>query len=129
MSKKVIFTDRSNELLNSYLKDISKYKILEGPEIAKLVLEAQEGNEKSKNKVVQSNLRFVVTIAKQFQHRGIDLMDLIAAGNEGLIKAVDKFNDLIEKTDKADEIFNKAKELKIRVMASLKAVTSGALDL
>ena len=92
MSKKVIFTDRSNELLNSYLKDISKYKILEGPEIAKLVLEAQEGNEKSKNKVVQSNLRFVVTIAKQFQHRGIDLMDLIAAGNEGLIKAVDKFN-------------------------------------
>ena len=92
MSKKVIFTDRSNELLNSYLKDISKYKILEGPEIAKLVLEAQEGNEKSKNKVVQSNLRFVVTIAKQFQHRGIDLMDLIAAGNEGIIKAVDKFD-------------------------------------
>ena len=92
MSKKVIFTDRSNELLNSYLKDISKYKILEGPEIAKLVLEAHEGNEKSKNKVVQSNLRFVVTIAKQFQHRGIPLMDLIAAGNEGLIKAVDKFD-------------------------------------
>lgn len=92
VSKKVIFTDRSNELLNSYLKDISKYKILESPEIAKLVLEAQEGNEKSKNKVVQSNLRFVVTIAKQFQHRGIDLMDLIAAGNEGIIKAVDKFD-------------------------------------
>ena len=92
MSKKIIFTDRSNELLNSYLKDISKYKILESSEIAKLILEAQEGNEKSKNKVVQSNLRFVVTIAKQFQHRGIDLMDLIAAGNEGLIKAVDKFN-------------------------------------
>ena len=92
VSKKIIFTDRSNELLNSYLKDISKYKILESSEIAKLILEAQEGNEKSKNKVVQSNLRFVVTIAKQFQHRGIDLMDLIAAGNEGLIKAVDKFN-------------------------------------
>lgn len=92
VSKKIIFTDRSNELLNSYLKDISKYKILESSEIAKLILEAQEGNEKSKNKVVQSNLRFVVTIAKQFQHRGIDLMDLIAAGNEGLIKAVAKFD-------------------------------------
>ena len=92
VSKKIIFTDRSNELLNSYLKDISKYKILESSEIAKLILEAQEGNEKSKNKVVQSNLRFVVTIAKQFQHRGIDLMDLIASGNEGLIKAVDKFD-------------------------------------
>ena len=92
VSKKIIFTDRSNELLNSYLKDISKYKILESSEIAKLILEAQNGNEKSKNKVVQSNLRFVVTIAKQFQHRGIDLMDLIAAGNEGIIKAVDKFD-------------------------------------
>ncbi|MBR2248747.1 MAG: RNA polymerase sigma factor RpoD/SigA [Bacilli bacterium] len=92
MSKKVIFTDRSNELLTSYLRDISKYKILEGPEIARLVLEAQEGNQQSKNKVVQSNLRFVVTIAKQFQNRGIPLMDLIESGNEGLIKAVDKFD-------------------------------------
>ena len=92
MNKKVIFTDRSNELLTSYLRDISKYKILEPPEIARLVLEAQEGNQESKNKVVQSNLRFVVTIAKQFQHRGIPLMDLIASGNEGLIKAVDKFD-------------------------------------
>lgn len=92
MSKKVIFTDRSNELLTSYLRDISKYKILEASEVATLVLEAQEGNIKSRNKVVQSNLRFVVTIAKQFQHRGIPLMDLIACGNEGLIKAVDKFD-------------------------------------
>ena len=46
MSKKIIFTDRSNELLNSYLKDISKYKILESSEIAKLILEAHEGNHK-----------------------------------------------------------------------------------
>ena len=84
MNKKIIFTDRSNELLTSYLRDISRYKILEASEIARLVLEAHEGNQKSKNKVVQSNLRFVVTIAKQFQHRGIPLMDLIAAGNEGL---------------------------------------------
>lgn len=92
MNKKIIFTDRSNELLTSYLRDISRYKILEASEIARLVLEAHEGNQKSKNKVVQSNLRFVVTIAKQFQHRGIPLMDLIASGNEGLIKAVDKFD-------------------------------------
>ena len=92
VNKKVIFTDRSNELLTSYLRDISRYKILEPSEIASLVLEAQAGNQESKNKVVQANLRFVVTIAKQFQHRGIPLMDLIASGNEGLIKAVDKFD-------------------------------------
>ena len=92
MPKKVIFTDRSNSLLASYLKDISKYKILDPDEIVKLVKSAQEGDSIAKEKVVQSNLRFVVTIAKQFQNRGIPLMDLISSGNEGLIKAIDKFD-------------------------------------
>lgn len=92
MPKKVIFTDRSNSLLASYLKDISKYKILDLDEIVKLVKSAQEGDSIAKEKVVQSNLRFVVTIAKQFQNRGIPLMDLISSGNEGLIKAIDKFD-------------------------------------
>lgn len=92
MNKKVIFTDHSNELLTSYLRDISKYKILSQDEIACLIEKAQEGDELAKNEVVQSNLRFVITIAKQFQNRGIPLMDLISAGNLGLIKAVDKFD-------------------------------------
>ena len=92
MPKKVIFTDRSNSLLASYLKDISKYMILDPDEIVKLVKSAQEGDSIAKEKVVQSNLRFVVTIAKQFQNRGIPLMDLISSGNEGLIKAIDKFD-------------------------------------
>lgn len=92
MPKKVIFTDRSNSLLASYLKDISKYKILDPDEIVKLVKSAQEGDSIAKEKVVQSNLRFVITIAKQFQNRGIPLMDLISSGNEGLIKAIDKFD-------------------------------------
>ena len=92
MPKKVIFTDRSNSLLASYLKDISKYKILDPDEIVKLVKSAQEGDSIAKEKVVQSNVRFVVTIAKQFQNRGIPLMDLISSGNEGLIKAIDKFD-------------------------------------
>lgn len=92
MTKKIIFTDRSNELLTSYLRDIAKYKILDASEIASLILAAQQGNEKAKEKVVQSNLRFVVTIAKQFQNRGVPLMDLISAGNIGLIKAIDKFD-------------------------------------
>jgi RNA polymerase primary sigma factor len=92
MPKKVIFTDRSNSLLASYLKNISKYKILDPDEIVKLVKSAQEGDSIAKEKVVQSNLRFVVTIAKQFQNRGIPLMDLISSGNEGLIKAIDKFD-------------------------------------
>lgn len=84
MTKKIIFTDRSNELLTSYLRDISRYKILDASEVANLISMAQQGDNVAREKVIQSNLRFVVTIAKQFQNRGIPLMDLISSGNEGL---------------------------------------------
>lgn len=92
MSKKVIFTDYKDELLNSYLKDISKYKVLDNDEIAILISKAQAGDLEARNKVITSNLRFVVTIAKQYQNRGISLIDLISAGVLGLIKSIDKFN-------------------------------------
>lgn len=92
MTKKVIYTDYKDELLNSYLKDISKYKVLNSSEIAVLISKAQAGDEEARTKVITSNLRFVVTIAKQFQNRGVPLMDLISAGTEGLIKSVDKFD-------------------------------------
>lgn len=92
MQSKVIFTDNKDPLLVTYLRDISKYKILDSSEINELIIEAQKGNDIARNKVVNSNLRFVVTIAKQFQHRGVPLMDLIEAGNLGLIYSVDKFN-------------------------------------
>lgn len=91
MNKKIIFTDRSDSLLDRYLKDISKYKILSADETVDLILKAQKGDKKARDKVVNSNLRFVVTIAKQFQNRGVPLMDLISSGNEGLCKSVDKF--------------------------------------
>ena len=92
MNKKIIYTDRSDSLLTSYLRDISKYKILECSEINELVEKAQTGDNIAREKRINSNLRFVVTIAKQFQGRGIPLMDLISSGNEGLMKAIDKFN-------------------------------------
>ena len=92
MNKKIIYTDYKDELLNSYLKDISKYKVLDSSEVADLISKAQAGDEEARAKVITSNLRFVVTIAKHYQNRGISLMDLIAAGTEGLIKSVDKFD-------------------------------------
>ena len=92
MTKKIIYTDYKDELLNSYLKDISKYKVLDSSEISVLISKAQAGDEDARTKVITSNLRFVVTIAKQFQNRGVPLMDLISAGTEGLIKSVDKFD-------------------------------------
>lgn len=92
MSKKIIFTDRSDSLLTSYLRDISKYKILDSTEVTRLICESQKGDDVAREQVIKSNLRFVVTIAKQFQNRGIPLMDLISSGNEGLMKAIDKFD-------------------------------------
>lgn len=92
MTKKVIYTDYKDELLNSYLKDISKYKVLNSDEVAILISKAQAGDDYARQQLITSNLRFVVTIAKQYQNRGIALMDLISAGNEGLIKSIDKFD-------------------------------------
>lgn len=92
MIKKIIFTDRSDSLLNAYLRDISRYKVLEYSEVNELIKKAQNGDKEAREKVVNSNLRFVVTVAKQFQNRGLPLMDLISSGNEGLMKAVDKFD-------------------------------------
>ena len=92
MIKKIIFTDRSDSLLTAYLRDISRYKILEYSEINELIEKAQAGDKQAREKVITSNLRFVVTVAKQFQNRGIPLMDLISSGNIGLSTAVDKFD-------------------------------------
>lgn len=92
MAKKIYFTDYKDDLLNSYLKDIAKYKVLDSSEISKLVIKAQNGDESARTKLIQANLRFVVTFAKQYQNRGISLMDLISAGNEGLIKCIDKYD-------------------------------------
>lgn len=92
MTKKVIYTNYKDELLNSYLKDIAKYPILDSSEVAILISKAQSGDEEAREKVITSNLRFVVTLAKQYQNRGVDLIDLISAGTEGLIKSIDKFD-------------------------------------
>lgn len=92
MAKKIYFTDYKDDLLNRYLKDIAKYKVLDSSEISKLVIKAQNGDESARTKLIQANLRFVVTFAKQYQNRGISLMDLISAGNEGLIKCIDKYD-------------------------------------
>ena len=68
--KKIIFTDRTDYLLNDYLRDISKFKILDSSEVIQLIKQAQEGDIRARDKVIYSNIRFVVTVAKQFQNRG-----------------------------------------------------------
>ena len=59
MSKKIIFTDSSNTLLKSYFRDISKYKPLDLEELNDLIVKAHNGDKKAKDKVINSNLKFV----------------------------------------------------------------------
>lgn len=92
MQKKIIYTDRSNDLLKQYFKDINKYKIYSQEELDELIKKAQSGDFKARDQIITSNLKFVITIAKQFQNRGVPLMDLISCGNIGLTQSISKFN-------------------------------------
>lgn len=83
---------KSNPLLDTYMKEINKYNVLTFYEEAVLAEQIKLGNQKALDKLVSANLKFVVLVAKQFQGNGVDVMDLIAEGNEGLIIAARKFD-------------------------------------
>ncbi|MCQ2248016.1 MAG: sigma-70 family RNA polymerase sigma factor [Treponema sp.] len=76
----------------NYLSDIGSFGFLSQEEERTLIEKAQKGDRASRDRVVSSNLRYVVNVAKKFQDRGVDLEDLVCAGNIGLVKAVDKFD-------------------------------------
>jgi len=90
-TEKNILTENS-ELLQQYFKDISKYPIYKGEEQIELAKKAKNGDKKAKEKLINSNLRFVITCAKQFVGQGVPLIDLISCGNEGLILAINKYD-------------------------------------
>ena len=85
-------TDRSNLALNDYLKDISKIHLLTKEEEITVATEAKKGNKQAIDRLVIANLRFVVSVAKQYQGQGLSLIDLVNEGNIGLIKAANKFD-------------------------------------
>ena len=78
--------------LANYLQDIQKTPLLTQKEEIYLAEQISEGDEEALNKLVEANLRFVVSVAKQYQNRGLPLEDLINEGNIGLIKAAHKFD-------------------------------------
>lgn len=78
-------------IINMYLKEINKIPLLTREEELDLAIKAKNGDSAAKNKIVNSNLRFVIQVAKKFQNRGLELEDLISEGNIGLLMAIDKF--------------------------------------
>lgn len=86
-------TNREEASLDKYLNDISKKSRIALQEEVELARRIQEGDEEALQKLVSANLRFVVSVAKQYQNQGLSLPDLINEGNVGLIKAARRFDD------------------------------------
>jgi RNA polymerase primary sigma factor len=78
--------------LDQYLKEVSTHRLLTGPEEIELGRRAQTGDEDAIQELVRANLRFVISVAKKYQNRGVSLSDLIQEGNVGLVTAARKFD-------------------------------------
>lgn len=81
-----------DDSVKSFLKDIGKIPLLSAEEEIKLAERMRNGDETAKNRLIEANLRLVVSIAKKYVRRGMQFLDLIQEGNMGLIKAVEKFD-------------------------------------
>ena len=89
-------TNRSSEALDKYLVEIGRQPLVtieEEIELAQAIRKGGREGEKAKERLVTANLRFVVSVAKQYQHQGLTLTDLIDEGNIGLVKAAEKFDE------------------------------------
>lgn len=87
------FTNRENKSLDKYLNEISKVEMISPTEEVVLAKRIKDGDQIALEKLVNANLRFVVSVAKQYQNQGLTLGDLINEGNLGLIKAAQRFDE------------------------------------
>lgn len=89
-------TNHNSEALDKYLVEIGRAPMIsidEEIELAQIIRKGGRAGERAKNRLVEANLRFVVSVAKQYQHQGLTLTDLIDEGNIGLIKAAERFDE------------------------------------
>ena len=87
------FTNRTSIALDKYLQDIAHEELIDVDKEIELAQRIKEGDEQAMQEMVKANLRFVVSVAKQYQGRGLSLDDLIEEGNIGLIKAAQRFDE------------------------------------
>lgn len=88
---KVEMNDTDNEVLSMYLKEINRIPLLSYEEEYELAIKAKNGDKAARDRIINANLRFVISVAKKFRGQGLPLIDLINEGNVGLITALDKF--------------------------------------
>ena len=86
-------TNRETKSLNSYLQDVSKIDMITEEEEVELAQRIREGDQSALDKLTKANLRFVISVAKQYQNQGLTLSDLINEGNVGLVKAAQRFDE------------------------------------
>ena len=86
-------TNRESQSLEKYLQEIGKVELITPEEEVKLAIRIKQGDQSALEKLTKANLRFVVSVAKQYQNQGLTLPDLINEGNLGLIKAAQRFDE------------------------------------
>jgi len=86
-------TNRESQSLEKYLQEIGKVELISSEEEVRLAALIRQGDQKSLDRLTKANLRFVVSVAKQYQNQGLSLPDLINEGNLGLIKAAQRFDE------------------------------------
>jgi RNA polymerase primary sigma factor len=86
-------TDRKSESLERYLSDVSREELISSDDEVELAQKIRKGDKIALEKLVRANLRFVISVAKQYQNQGMPLPDLICEGNIGLMKAAYKFDE------------------------------------
>ena len=86
-------TNRESKSLDKYLQDISKIELITAEEEVELAQRIKRGDQAALEKLTNANLRFVVSVAKQYQNQGLTLPDLINEGNVGLVKAAKRFDE------------------------------------
>ena len=92
-TKRKLRPGEGDSVLASYLDDISDSTPLAAAEEAELAVRIRAGDESARNELVEANLRFVVSVAKEYQNRGLSLVELISAGNVGLLTASERFDE------------------------------------
>src|SRR5216110_2609893 len=86
-------TNRESQSLEKYLQEIGKVDLITPEEEVKLARLIKQGDQKALDRLTKANLRFVVSVSKQYQNQGLSLPDLINEGNLGLIKAAQRFDE------------------------------------